>query len=159
MSITDHLIIFGANYLIVIDGIYCVSVLLLTVKKKERLHFGLTVIIGAFLALLLAHIGSLLIKDPRPFVVMHEIPLVAHGMDNGFPSDHTLLASFMAAVISLKSIQLGAIAWILALIIGLSRILALVHHPIDIIGSIVIAIVSVWIAQMVGNHIIVRYKH
>ena len=48
-------------------------------------------------ALPLKTLGSTL--TPRPFVVQHVAPLFPRDADNGFPSDHTLLATFFAVCV------------------------------------------------------------
>jgi membrane-associated phospholipid phosphatase len=57
-----------------------------------------------------------------------------------------LLAATIASIVFLKSKTFGLFLWLLAILVGLGRILALVHHPIDIIASAVIAIVATVIA-------------
>lgn len=89
---------------------------------------------------LLAKISAMFIYDPRPFVTSHVQPLFPHTPDNGFPSDHTLLTTAIAAVIFAFNKRLGAFLFALALVIGLARILAHVHQPLDIISSVLIAV-------------------
>ena len=47
------------------------------------------------IALILGH----LYYNPRPFVVGNFTPLISHSVDNGFPSDHVLLASAIASIL------------------------------------------------------------
>ena len=104
-----------------------------------RLTIGLKVVIGGLISLLLAMIASKLIHDPRPFVTGHFTPLISHGNDNGFPSDHTLLASFLGWTLLAYSRKLGYAALGIAALIGLARMAAGIHHSWDIIGSFVIS--------------------
>ena len=94
----------------------------------------------------LAVVGSKLFNDPRPFVAGHFTPYFAHGNDNGFPSDHTLFASLCAAITYIYSKRFGAIAFVLAALIGLSRVIAGIHHLVDIVGAILIAIAATALA-------------
>src|SRR5205085_7935625 len=85
--------------------------------------------------------------DPRPFVQEHFTPLIPHDADNGFPSDHTLITAGVAAVIYFFNRPWGFALLGLALLVGAARVAAGVHHPVDIVGSIVIAVVvsfSTW---------------
>lgn len=75
-----------------------------------------------------------------------ERPLIAHGNDNGFPSDHTLLSSLLGFAILPFAPVAGLVTLLVALLIGTARVLAFVHHPIDIIASFVFAGVAVLIA-------------
>ena len=55
-----------------------------------------------------------------------------------------------AAIIIFSEFKcLGAIVISLSIILGLSRVIANVHNPIDIIGSIIIAIISITIAKTI----------
>lgn len=95
-------------------------------------------------------IGNYLYYDPRPFVVGHFTPLIAHVADNGFPSDHTLLAACLAALGTYWNRWLGSLLWIIAIVIAVARVYVGLHHPIDVLGSIGIALVgvSVWHAAV-----------
>lgn len=99
-------------------------------------------------AFLVGKLLSRLISSPRPFVVEGTLPLFPHGADNGFPSDHTLLVMTVAAIIFVYNRKLGVMLGILGLLVGGARILAKVHHPIDIVGAAVIGIISVYASQI-----------
>ncbi len=87
-------------------------------------------------------IGNLLYVDPRPFVVGHFIPLIPHVPDNGFPSDHTLLAAALAAIGMYWNKWLGLALWVIAIAIAIARVYVGLHHPIDVLGSIVFALIA-----------------
>jgi undecaprenyl-diphosphatase len=144
----NQIIILGAKYL------YLVSLLLtvyfwwkLTGSDKKRLAILAAVTLP--MALIIGKISSHFVSNPRPFVILHVQPMIAHAADNGFPSDHTLLTMTLAAIIFVFNKKWGVGLAVIAFLIGISRILALVHHPLDIIGSIVIAIVSVYLGKLV----------
>lgn len=92
------------------------------------------------MAYLIAKISALFINDPRPFVARHIQPLIPHVADNGFPSDHTLLTMTIASIIYAYNKKLGVALFVIAGLIGITRVLANIHHPLDIIGATVIAI-------------------
>ena len=103
------------------------------------------VICGAIvapLAFVLSRVSGALYYDPRPFVVGHFMPLMAHAPDNGFPSDHVLLTGAVAMVIWFYNRNLSIVLWVLALLIGGARVYVGIHHATDIIGSVVIVLVS-----------------
>lgn len=142
----DTLYIFGAEYLIVVAPIIAlVYVWRLPLQVKRR------IIIFAAITLPLIYCVSLVARaaydNPRPFVVGNFEPLVAHTPDNGFPSDHTLLTAAIAAVIWFSSRRAGSILLLLAILVGISRVQAGVHHPIDVLASIVIAFGVAWIVN------------
>ena len=98
------------------------------------------------LTYILAKIAGYIIYDPRPFVVEHIKPLIAHAADNGFPSDHTLLTSVIASVIFAYNKKLGMVLFAISIAIGSARVLAGIHHPLDIVGAMVISIVAVYVS-------------
>lgn len=136
----DLLAIFCAKYLIALSLLFATASLFKLSKKEKRsiIIFGAIVLPLIYLT---AVIAGHLYNNPRPFVVEHFVPLIPHGDDNGFPSDHTLLASAIASIWTIYNRRIGLILWGAALLIGIARVYAGVHHPIDIIGSALIAAV------------------
>jgi len=124
--------------------------------KKEFILFAFGSVV---ITVALAVIGSKLFNNPRPFVVGQFTPYFAHGNDNGFPSDHTLLGSLLAFLVYKYDRKLGILALLFALAIGLARVLAGVHHVIDIIGAIVFAAIGVSIAAALVRRVSERGIH
>ena len=141
-------IILIAKYLYVVELlVFLISATIW--RKEEKLKVIKLMLLAAPLAGVLVLLGSHFIYDPRPFVVENIKPLISHNPDNGFPSDHTLLAMFTAFAAMVYNKKIGIILLILALLVGASRVMAKVHHPIDIIGSIFIAFVSITISYLI----------
>lgn len=152
MSVAAMLIVFGAKYLIALS----VALSLGYVVFAQRAVRRRMVLVAAFalpLAYAVAKTASFFYYNARPFVVENSTPLVAHVADNGFPSDHTLLATALASVVLVYSRTWGALLWLLALCIGVSRVLADVHHVVDIAASAAIAA-----AVVSGVYVLVRTK-
>lgn len=129
------LYIFGAQYLVfvmaLVAGGYWISL-----PKQQKLYMVVYGVITAVVAFALAKLGASLFHNPRPFVVDHTVPLIAHGNDNGFPSDHTLLAGIIAGTVLAVSRKWGLALAMLALVVGLARVAVHVHHVIDVLGSL-----------------------
>ncbi len=142
------LIIFAAKYLFVVS-ILLTGLFFLTLPTAIKKKFALLTLSSSVLAFALAKLFGAIFNDPRPFVSNHIRPLVAHAADNGFPSDHTLLTMTIASVVFFYNRKLGIVLGIISLIVGLSRVLAGVHHPIDIIGAMAIATTSVTGIQII----------
>ncbi len=142
-----EIVILVAKYVIFLSAILMLWLFLKLAgaKKKEFIVVGL---LGAVLAILLAKLGSNLYYDPRPFIAGHFTPYFSHGNDNGFPSDHTLLAGFFTFLAFRYSKKFGWFLLFLALFIGMARVKAGVHHSIDILGSFVISAIAVWVAGL-----------
>jgi len=142
-NLVSILIIIGAKYLLFLVILLAVIYFI----KQDRNIKKQIVLYGAIalpMIYLLAQIMARLYFDPRPFIAGHFIPLIPHLPDNGFPSDHVLLASALAMVIFYYNCKIGILLWIITLLIGISRVLAGVHHPIDIFGSIIISIIVIF---------------
>lgn len=144
--------IFLAQYLIF--GILVLAVgywLLAPAARKLRLIIsgGITAAVGGLLAV----IGSHAYYDPRPFVGGHVQALIGHTADNGFPSDHTLLAMVVALSVCMVSRRFGAILVVLAALVAAGRVLVHVHHPLDVIASTIFALVGALVAWWVTPHI------
>lgn len=142
------LIVVGAKYLIYIIAFLAVIATLLS-EKTMRNSIVKLALLSFPIAFLIAFIGGLLFYDTRPFVAEHIEPLIPHGADNGFPSDHTLFAMVAAATIFVYNRKLGVLLGILGVLIGVSRVMAKLHHPVDIAGSVVIAIAATGFALII----------
>lgn len=141
-------IILIAKYLYVVELlVFLISATIW--RKEEKLKVIKLMLLAAPLTGVLVLLGSHFIYDPRPFVVENIKPLIPHDPDNGFPSDHTLMAMFTAFAAMVYNKKIGIILLILAFLVGVSRVMAKVHHPIDIIGSIFIAFVSITISYLI----------
>ena len=139
MQLLNSFFIFGAKYLYLLAVITALVYFLPLPrqKKKELVLFGiitLPVMYG------ISKIAGLLYYDPRPFVATHVPPLIPHEPDNGFPSDHVLLISAIASIIFPFSRKTSALVFFLAILVGISRVYAGIHHPIDVLGSMIIAL-------------------
>ncbi len=142
----DLLVIFTARYLIILLPLVLLQILW-TLPQKERVRFATLIIFSVALAYMFAKIGSHFYDNPRPFVVGSFDPLVPHGVDNGFPSMHTLFATTVAALLFTRRRTWGFALLVVAILIGVARVLAGVHHGIDVIAGFTIALIAVYCAR------------
>jgi undecaprenyl-diphosphatase len=140
----DSLITFLAKYLIILPFLVAVYVLWSLPKDRRKAYLINMVIIG-ILAVGMGYTLSHLITVPRPPFKDGSIPLVHPSDYNGFPSDHTLTAAFIALGILPFRRRLGWALLAVALLIGWSRVAAHVHHAVDILGSLAIAAIAYWL--------------
>lgn len=109
-------------------------------KMTSSFQAGLTVLLG----MLTSYSISLFYYHSRPFVQGLGTQLVEHAPDASFPSDHTTFI-FCIAIMLLFNKSTRSLAYVLSaisLISGVSRVYVGVHFPLDIIGAILVAIVS-----------------
>jgi undecaprenyl-diphosphatase len=147
----NFLIILIAQYLFIfspiIAGIYFLKQTKST--QKEILIFGL---ISLPLIYIASIISAHLYYDPRPFVVGHFTPLIPHAPDNGFPSDHVLLLSAIASIISFYGRKIAIILWIITILVAIARVFSGIHHPIDVLGSIMISFLTSYAVYIFLKH-------
>ncbi len=133
----DLIISFVAEYLYGLVILFAIGYLIWKYRARWLELFIAAVCIGG-IAYLLAKLTTNWISDPRPFIETGKAPLIPSALDNGFPSDHTLLVAAVAAIVTLANWKIGLFIWTLALIIGLARVYAGVHHLLDIAGSFIL---------------------
>ncbi len=138
------LIVFGAKYLIYAIAVGALAATLWRPERRVRLFW--TLVIALSLGYALARLVGLLYSHPQPFAAEGFTPLVPHTVDNAFPSDHTVIGGVFASVATLADWRTGALLWVLALVVGTSRVAAGLHYPVDIIAAVPLAIIAVWIA-------------
>ncbi len=146
---TEVTVLLASRLHIVIVLLAIITFLLSSHDKKQKLiMYGL---IALPLSYVLGKFLSSLYYTNRPFVELGIPPLVSHVANNGFPSEHTLYAMVIALVIFLLNKRIGTLLITLAILVGLGRVLALVHNPIDIIGSVFIAVFAVMTTRYLVN--------
>jgi undecaprenyl-diphosphatase len=148
----DSLIIFFAEYLLFLIILLAI-IIVFKAKRKTQKYLAKLALIAFPLAYILTKISAHFINDPRPFVVDHVKPLIAHAADNGFPSDHTMLSLTIAALIFIYNKRLGIFLGILGLLVGFARVVSKLHHIEDIVGSCIIAILAIFIAWHITKRI------
>jgi undecaprenyl-diphosphatase len=151
--------IFLANYLIFVDVLAAAVVIAGLLYRRPRfLAFRWAVAAAALLVLsyIFAQVGGLLYNDPRPFIVGHFQPLISHAADNGFPSDHALLAAALVALVALVDLPWALPFALLAIVIDWARVGAGLHHVIDVVGSSVVVALATLIALLL-RPVIVRW--
>lgn len=145
----DALIIFCAKYLIYAVALAGVAYLYFAPSWKR---YGIVAIISVVLSVAVGKLLGLLWFDPLPFVQSGAQPLFAHAANNGFPSDHTLVAAAIASAVFAYNRTLGLALWVCAIVIGVARTLAGVHHPVDIIAAALVAAAAGALAYFAVEH-------
>jgi len=132
----DNFFIFGAEYLFLLSVVIAAIYLFKSLDKRKLFKFGVIILPVSYLIGLVARA---LYYNPRPFVTENFTPLIDHVADNGFPSDHTLLVASLAVWATFFNNKLSLALWAIAIIVAVSRVYVGVHHPIDVLGSMVIS--------------------
>ncbi|TFV91092.1 phosphatase PAP2 family protein [Blastococcus sp. CT_GayMR16] len=150
------------NVLIVATAQYLLYVLAaiaglvwLTRPRTDKIMLAAQSLVGLALVGVGIWVAGALHVDPRPFV--HDpssAALFAHAADNGFPSDHSAAGGLLAALLFPYRRLVGVAIGAGAVLIGVARIAAHVHHSQDVIAGLgiglsagVLAVIGVrWLA-------------
>lgn len=144
----NWLIAATAQYLIFL--IILIAILVTWFSERQiRRRIILLGVFSLILALVIAQFTGIFIYNARPFVVDNMTPLFPHAADNGFPSDHALIALVISLAVMIYRWKWGLLMVILGILVGAARVFSGVHHWVDIGGSTGIAMVSVFLAWII----------
>lgn len=153
----NSLIAFAAQYLYLLIIIIALLTILLS-PKTIRNNFLKIAVLALPIAYLTGRLASWFFYNPRPFVVEHVQPLIAHAADNGFPSDHTLFTMTVASIIFVYRRKMGLFLAALGLTVGFARVLAKVHHSLDIVAASSLAILAVYLSFKILSTLLKNFK-
>lgn len=142
------LIIACAAVLVYLMGVAWLAIAARQESRLTLITAARVVALGA-LAYLLAKLLGHIIADPRPYIVTHTRPLIPTAHDNGFPSDHTVLAAMLTASLAWVDRRYIALFSIGTLLVLIGRLGIGAHHTIDVIGAVVIVVVAAAIVQLI----------
>ena len=151
--VLDTSMIFAANYFIYIFCVYLAYIWLVRSKYRQEVLFAGY---AALLGLGINSIISLFYFHPRPFMIPTGILLISHASESSFPSDHaTIMFSISLMLLSFKDMRHnGAILFFISFISGLARVYAGLHFPMDIAGSLFVALFSICILLTLKEYLI-----
>ncbi|MDO5042176.1 MAG: phosphatase PAP2 family protein [Slackia sp.] len=137
----------------------------LLLSKKEYRFYGAVVIAAIAAACIIGEIGiKNVVERPRPFLVDPSlaIGLIAPPSSFSFPSGHT--GSSFAAATALCFLPM-AHAWFKAVplcgaaCIAFSRLYLCVHYPSDVVGGIIVGVVSGIIGMLIVRFLVRRKEN
>ena len=116
----------GLGMLWMIDG---------KIKKEQVIHALMSCLFAWAVVVTIKYFFPTL----RPFVVNGgDVGVVVPPFDGAFPSWHTATAFALSVSVFMHDRKIGWWFLLSAVIIGISRVLANVHYPIDIVGGALI---------------------
>ncbi len=148
----DWFIIFLGTYFGPLLLLIAITFALKQNSFKSRFSILSFLILSLIFALLIILISHTALVNERPFAVLDFIPLISQNPTTSFPSGHTTFFVALALAVLVVNRKYGY--WFLfgAILIGISRIVAGVHWPIDILGGILCGILSTYIAYKIFPH-------
>ena len=155
----DSLVVFFATYfpyiVIMLAGLFLLfhhevfkaenPFQILLQKKKEILM----VLFSGGLAWLIAKILKIIIHTERPFVLFQDVQNLVTDNSFAFPSGHATFFSALALSIFFYHKKAGYWFMFFALLIGIARITAGVHFPVDILGGFVLGFLIAYLLRKV----------
>lgn len=116
------------------------------IKKEQALH----ALFAGTLAWVLAWIIKSIFPTHRPFQLNgKEVFVIVPLTNGGFPSGHTATAFAIAYTIWKHDKKMGIIYLLSAAVVGISRVLANVHYPVDIFAGGFLGILTSALVQKV----------
>lgn len=148
-QVLDNLMIFVTNYLIYLTILF-ILILAIFGKTKEKRAF-LIFALGLPIAVLIIKIIHLFFFEARPFITYQLDPLIKEITDASFPSRHATVISLIAFTYTYFKSKWSLVLLIFMIWIGISRIYVGVHYPLDVLGSFVVGIISLYLAVQIKN--------
>ncbi|MFZ2125666.1 MAG: phosphatase PAP2 family protein [Candidatus Saccharimonadales bacterium] len=133
----------GAVVPIILIGAY---VLVFNIPKGQRLNAYKRVLLAGLTTYLIAKLIGAIYQpsDERPFEALGAAAGASFLNNPGFPSDHAIFITSIAAAVWFETKQKWATIVLVGLVVVVcvGRVLALVHTPADVIGGIIVALVG-----------------
>lgn len=117
-------------------------------RRRERREVVVATAAAIFARVFVKGVIAFFYPRPRPFVTFHAVhPLVSIASSENFqsfPSGHTIFFFALATVFFCFNKRAGVLAFFGALLISVARVYVGVHWPSDILGGIVLGILTGW---------------
>lgn len=140
------LVRFIADGTVVVAVIIAVYALIKYVPLKNKYEAYCRILMAGITSLLIAKLLATLYQPEtlRPFELMGVNPGAAYLNNPGFPSDHALFVAAIVLAVWFETRQksIAAILAVLLILVGVGRVVALVHTPVDVIGGVLVAFVG-----------------
>lgn len=143
----EHIIRLVADGSVVLVALLSLYAFVFLVPRKKWKFWAPRIVAAGLTSYVAAKIAALLYQPEtmRPFEKLGVEPGAAYLNNPGFPSDHALFAMFLVLAVwySTKNKWLSIVLLALTVLMGVGRVLALVHTPVDIIGGFALAFVGI----------------
>ncbi len=114
-------------------------------------------ILGTMILGLVVQLMKTMIRRTRPYIKLENIRIVgSRASGQSFPSGHTSQAFFIATVLTSflpQSLYIGILFYLIALIVGITRIYVGMHYPRDVIGGAMLGTLMGLFGVIINNYI------
>ena len=134
-------------------GIILIILGLVYLIFRRRINAFFSAAMSMIVSIIISFLIYIFWQRPRPFVTYAQAAkLASYTSINSFPSVHTFLAFAIAMTVLLYGHKkLGALLFLNAVMIAVSRVATGVHYPSDVIGGAVIGLaagtISYWVME------------
>ena len=111
------------------------------------------VFFSGVLAWLLAEFLKISFHTLRPFLAFQNVTSLLPETGFAFPSQHTTFFMALAVALFFSHKKAGYLFMFFALIIGIARVIAGVHFPVDILGGLILGILTAYLVRFFYNKI------
>lgn len=145
-SFFDWIVVFFASYLAyILVALFLAFLLFSQYSKREKLIIFLITGISAVIARLgVTEFIRLFYHRPRPFLALQVNQLLTSN-EWSFPSGHATFFFAMATAIYLYNKKWGVFFFTAAILMTISRVIAGIHYPSDIVGGAIIGVTVTYV--------------
>lgn len=158
--IQDNLTCGFMDFLMTTVSLLCTGNLLwfaiagILICRKDTRRIGFTLALAFVISMLVCNVTlKPMIERVRPFEEYGVTLIIPEPSDYSFPSGHTVGVTVMTTVLLKHFRKYGYAMAVFAVSVMFSRIYLFVHYPTDIIGGIVIGLISVLLSYVIIEHI------
>ncbi|PIR70633.1 MAG: hypothetical protein COU46_00455 [Candidatus Niyogibacteria bacterium CG10_big_fil_rev_8_21_14_0_10_42_19] len=151
----DSMVVFFAVYLLAVMLAGLAVFLLITFfpryrhLRKENAELFIFALASAFVSrFVVAQFIRFLYDRPRPFEVLESArQIVEHSMGHAFPSGHASFTFGLAIAVYFYRPKIGVIFIAAAFLVSISRVVAGIHWPLDIISGALVGVLTAFILR------------
>lgn len=137
----DRIAVFLAQY----SGYVLIGVLVVFILATKNLWLKVSLwalFTGLIARLVITEIIRFFYDRPRPFEVLDVTQLISHGPEASLPSGHAAFYFALSLFVFFINKKIGALFLSVTILMGLGRIFAGIHYPLDILAGFGVGLVS-----------------
>lgn len=125
------------------------TLLIILIGNRKFKIIGLEALVVLGLSQIIVQFLKILLSRERPYNIIEKLNTFGIELkDYSFPSGHTTASFSIATTLSLNMPEISIVVFIMASIIGISRIYLGVHYPTDVLAGIILGVTSSIIVHM-----------